>query len=118
MLTVRDTERVYSIRGRLTSEQIKRRTDAQNAARERKRRIESIGLADNRYTNSDQPELPIQIIIIDHRFNEVIEVDCFRSNRINSYNFFRGDSFLGKFGAARGLRELAKRLVPHLTNKE
>ncbi len=113
---MRDIDRITQRRSRLSPEQIKRRTEAQNAARERKRIAESKGLADDRYTNSDQPELPVQIIIIDHRFNEVHEIDCYRSNRINSYNVFRGDEFVGKFGVARALREIAKRFIPHLTN--
>jgi hypothetical protein len=75
-----------------------------------KRLIDSEGLADSRYTASDQPEVSLQVIIIDHRFNEVIEADFFKTNRIDSYHVVVNDEVIGKYGASRGIREITKRV--------
>ena len=100
----------------MTPEQIRIRTERQNAARERIRLIQSKGLADNRYTASDQPDTSIEVLILDHRFNEVIHVEYRKTQRINSYRLFDmiKDEFIGKFGGSRGLTEIGRRLLNNI----
>ena len=100
----------------MTPEQIRIRTKRQNAARERIRLIASSGLANNRYTAEDQPDKPIEVFILDHRFGEVIHVEYRKTRRINSYRLFDmiKDEFIGKFGGSRGLTEIGRRLLTNI----
>ena len=101
---------------RLSKEQIKQRTERQNAARERKRLIESEGLADNRYTASDQPEVALEVIIVDNRLDRVHHVEFHKTHKLRTYKLFDviSNIFIGKYGANRGIREIARRLVDNI----
>ena len=102
------------------NEFIDNRTKLQNEAREKLRKINADGLAGNRFTVHDLPAECIEVYIIDHRFKEAHHVVFRRTNKINSYtlqDMVKG-AYMGKYGAGRGLTEIARRLIKNISNQE
>ena len=100
----------------MNREQIALRTERQNAARERARLAAREGFVSNRYTAEDQPEYAIEVIIIDNRYGSVDYVKFKRTKKISTYRLFDviNDQHIGRFGAVRGIREMARRLVANI----
>lgn len=69
--------------------------------------------ASTHYTADDLPEIPIQVVIIDHRFGETIEIDLYKTGRVNSFHLVdvNAGEVIGKHGAVRGLREIARKYL-------
>ena len=99
---------------------IDNRTKIQNEAREKLRLINSQGVGGNRYARDDLPDKCLEVYIIDHRFKEGHYVVFEKGDSIVSYrlkNMVKG-SYMGKFGAGRGLTEIARRLIKNISNQE
>lgn len=111
MKTVHD--KIQKRRSRQRSEFVRLRTERQNAARERKRQIEAGKIDVRRFVCQEDVEIPIQVIVLDHRTGTVIEADLFkRRSRSDSFSLVVGESdFVGNFGAARAMREIGKRIL-------
>lgn len=105
-------DRIQQRRGRQPSEFVRKRTERQNAARERKRLIEAGEIDVRRFVCQDDAEIPIQIIVLDHRTGTTVEADLFsRRSRSDSFSVVVGDDFIGNYGAARAMREIGKRIL-------
>lgn len=106
-------DRIQKRRGRQPSEFVRKRTERQNAARERKRQAEAGEIDVRRFVSPVDVEIPIQVIVIDHRTGNTIEADLFRrKSRSDSFSVVIGESdFIGNYGAARAMREIGKKIL-------
>ena len=110
-------DRIQQIRARQPAAHYQRMTEAATAARERKFSVESGEVDIRSLIVTDDIEIPIQVVVFDHRTNTLISADMFkRKLRNDSYSLVIDGKFIDNCGSARAMREIAKR-IPRLISE-